>query len=264
VNEEERFAEVLSETAALLRALWAVGLTDVILIGAQVVALEQRARNLPLFELTTGNGTRINRGFSFEPDLVIDCEEPNRLEELPVTLRQCGFERTQRPGRPSTWSKKMSDFTMDVDLFTTADLEAADLPTPMTRLRGAPRIRTVEMTLEDGAPIKIPDSYTFLSLKLDAKLRIRPGKTKDSLDMYAFVHVVGPEKVNESLVAIGIDGERVRRELRGLFERPDSPGVKDILNATTIGMEEFERQLIARAVVDTFETIIGGATEFTR
>jgi hypothetical protein len=135
MTDHERFEVVLHELAELMLGLYMVGLSDdVVLIGAQVVALEQRRRNQPEFELELANGVRLTRGFSFEPDLVFDTENLHRLEDLPTVLRHNGFERARVGGKPSRWSKFVGEVAidLDLDLFTTSDAEEGQLPTPMT------------------------------------------------------------------------------------------------------------------------------------
>jgi len=243
-----------------MRELYTVGLSDdTVLIGAQVVALEQRGRDAQPFQLSLPGGLEIVRAFSLEPDLVFDTEDLDRLERLPDALRRCGFERGQKLGRPSSWSKTLDEgFVIQIDLFFTADCEEGALPTPMTRLRGAPSLRVHNVRLDDQSSIKVPDAYTYLSLKLEAKLRLRPEHHKDSLDLFAYTQVVGAPKINESLRQAGADGERVRKELRGLFEREDSVGVQDVLEAAGSAMAIEERALLARAVLDAFDPILQG------
>jgi hypothetical protein len=258
VTDLERFDRVLAELGAIMRELFIRGLADdVVLIGAQVVALEQRSRDAPPFQLSLPGGLEIVRSFSLEPDLVIDTDDLNRLERLPEALRACGFERGQRLGRPSSWSKTLEDvFVVQLDLFSTADCEESLLPTPMTRLRGTPSLRVHTIDLDGQSSIKVPDACAYLSLKLEAKLRIRPEHIKDSLDLFSYVQVVGAPKVNATLQRAGGDGERVRRELRGLFERGDSPGVQDVLEAVGAEMATDERALLTRAILDAFEPIL--------
>jgi hypothetical protein len=258
VTDLERFDRVLAELRAVMQALYTRGLADdVVLIGAQVVALEQRSRNAPPFQLSLPGGLRIARAFSLEPDLVLDTDELGRLEGLPEALRACGFERGQSLGKPSTWSKKLEDGSeVQIDLFSTASCEEDLLPTPMTRLRGAPSLRVHAIQLDGQWSIKVPDAHAYLSLKLEAKLRIRPEHTKDSLDLFSYAQVVGAPTINAALRRAGDDGARVRRELRGLFEREDSPGVQDVLAAAGAEMRDDERALLTRAILDAFEPVL--------
>jgi hypothetical protein len=258
VTDLERFDQVLAELGTIMKELYVIGLSDdVVLIGAQVVALEQRSRNAPPFRLSLPGGLEIVRSFSLEPDLVIDTEDLDRLDLLPDALRRCGFERGKRPGRPSSWSKTLDDgFVIEIDLFFTADCGEDVLPTPMTRLRGAPSLRVHKIDLDDRLSINVPDAHAYLSLKLEAKLRIRPEHTKDSLDLFSYVQVVGALKINAALQRAGADGERVRQDLRGLFEREDSPGVKDVLEAVGSELAPEERALLARAILDAFAPIL--------
>lgn len=260
MTDLERFEAVLAELRALMRELYTVGLSDdVILIGAQVVALEQRSRDAPPFQLSLPGGLEIVRAFSLEPDLVIDTEDLDRLERLPEALRRCGFERGQQLGKPSSWSKTRDEgFVIQVDLFFTASCEEGALPTPMTRLRGAPSLRVHNIRLDDQSSIKVPDAHAYLSLKLEAKLRLRPEHNKDSLDLFSYAQVVGAPTIQAALRRAGADGERVRQELRGLFEREDSPGVQDVLEAAGSAMAPEERALLARAVLDVFDPILQG------
>ncbi|MBI3182157.1 MAG: hypothetical protein HYZ28_08425 [Myxococcales bacterium] len=257
MTDSERFQVVLRELGELMLELFAVGLADdVVLIGAQVVALEQRSRNEPEFQLDLPAGPRVLRPFSLEPDIVLDTEDLARLEDLPGALRRKGFERSLTPGKPSRWTKRVGDFAMEIDLFTTADCDEAALPTPMTRLRGAPRLPLRQLSLDGTNTIRVPNAYAFMSLKLEAKLRIRPQHTKDSLDLFAYARVVGAESINEALDAEGDEGARVRRELRQLFATVDSDGVRDVVTAAGETMGPDEKALLARGVVDAFEPIV--------
>jgi hypothetical protein len=256
MTDLERFEVVIAELRALLQELYAIGLSDdAVLIGAQVVALEQRTRNVPIFQLPLPSGIAVTRAFSFEPDLVIDAEEPHRLEGLPEALRRRGFERSRTPGKPSRWSKRAGDSLIELDLFCTTDCDEDLLPTPMTRLRGVPRLRLHTIQLDDTWSIKVPDAYSYLSLKLEAKLRLRPGNTKDSLDLFIYAQVVGAPEINAALERVGGDGERVRSELRQLFGQEDSAGVQDVLAAAGQSMNPEERALLVRAVMDAFESV---------
>ncbi len=227
MTDHEHFQVVLSELGNLVVALKAHGFVDeVVLIGAQVVALEQGTRAEELFELTTAHGTRLTRGFSFEPDLVLDTDDEQKLDAYPAAFAQCGFKRVHQAGRPATWSKRVADVTVDIDLFSTASDDSR--PSGMPSLRGVKGRRCHELKLPDNVSILVPDAITFLSMKLEAKLRIRPEKTKDSFDMLAYVLAVGPESVREQLKT---NKGNVGQELRGLFGVPTAAGVLDVVNA---------------------------------
>lgn len=175
MTEIQRFELVLEELHQLLRELYKVGLDEhAVLIGAQVVALEQRSRDAQAFQVALPSGIEIRRGFSLEPDLVIDTDDLDRLEALPQALRARGFERSRTPGRPSRWTKTSGAVLIELDLFTTADCDESQLPTPMTRLRGAPQLRLREVRLTDQSRIKVPDAHAYLSLKLEAWWGWRP------------------------------------------------------------------------------------------
>lgn len=97
MTDEEHFRRVLTEIVTLIEALFRFGLYDsTVLIGAQVVALEQRARGKPVFEITLPTGPKLLRPFSMEPDLVFDTEDLQKLEILPEAMRAAGFERVLR------------------------------------------------------------------------------------------------------------------------------------------------------------------------
>lgn len=255
MTDQERFDRVLLELGDLLVALRAIGLgDDAVLIGAQVVAIEQLARKQTPFLFQTAHGLEISRGFSFEPDLVIDSENEQALEQLPEVLKQQGFERT---GRSATWAKRLDDgFTLELDLFRTA--EDIHPPTVMTLVKGAPRFQ-VRVVRVSGTDFRLPRPYTWLSMKLEAKLRLRPEHTKDSLDLYAYAEVVGADEINQSLAQAGPDGARVRRELHLLFGEVTAPGVRDVLDAAAAHASAEERALLAQGIVDAFARITKSA-----
>lgn len=247
MTDEERFAVVLDELGGVVVELRSIGLNeDVVLIGAQVVALEQQQRSAKLFELQTAHGLRLNRAFSFEPDLAIDSDDEAKLAEIPDALRRRGFKRQFRAGRPATWSKTVGEVTVEIDLFTTAP-EAAHT---LVALRGAPRLRSRAITLPDGTSIRLPDAASFLSMKIEAKQKIRPEKTKDSFDLYAYVTTIGAEEISRQLTP------RLRESLFELFGDVAAPGVRDVVEAGLPYGTEDERALLARSVVDLFETAL--------
>lgn len=256
MTETEHFDLVLKEIESLMVALGRVGLGEsVVLVGAQVVALEQRARNQAPFELELPTGLRLTRGFSFEPDFVFDTEEDNLLDRIPDAMRAAGFVRVLQAGKPARWSKKVGEITVDVDLFGIGPEADSFHSVSLPQLRGAPRLPLKEIRLSETWNIKVPDPYAYLSLKLEAKLRIRPAETKDSVDIFAYAHVVGPEEINRSLDKRDKEGARVRSELRELFGAETAQGVLDVVSGLGSTLESAERALLVRAVLDTFESI---------
>nr|WP_254627838.1 hypothetical protein [Myxococcus sp. CA040A] len=227
----------------------------VMLIGGQVLALESRLRGgTGVIFVETDTGVGVDRGFSFEPDLLFDMDGSEFMaERLPEVLHQRGFKRV----RDFRWSKVMpSGQDMDLDLFAPDDVEVSELPTRMTPLpdsRVALR-RSQRVSLRVGGKslaILLPDAAGFLSMKERAKREQRPEKTKDCFDMFVYVKLVGTEAVRASLQAAGEDGRALRDRLLTLFWNAHSKGVQDVLTYAA-SHEDEERALLAQAVVDLF------------
>lgn len=255
MTDTERFEIIIGALGELVIALGSIGLyeKDIVLIGAQVVALEQRARKLELFEVRTPHDIALTRGFSMEPDLVFDTDDEQKMEQLFEVTRQQGFVRSFLPGRPARYVKTVRGVKVEVDFFTTSIEEPS--PGGLPRLRGAGRLRTHSVALLHNQTISVPDACSYLSMKLEAKLRIRPAHQKDSFDMYLYVRTMGEQAVIKSLDNTGPDGARVRRELQELFGSLDGRGVRDVVAAGLPQANPAEKELLLRHVVETFEPI---------
>lgn len=253
MNDEERFQLVLTELRQLLIELETAGLREhVVLIGGQVVALRSLADGgNGTIRISTNTGIVVDRGFSFEPDLLFDVDAASdHLESLTEILRRCGFGRTSRSHR---WEKKTGTIPIELDLFVPPDTDAASLPTTMTEVPGGDvaiaRAEFVTVPTEKGPlHIAIPDAVGFLRMKLDAKLRLRPKQTRDCFDIFAYVSLVGVDVVRKALDQSARDAAQIRSELLQLFGEVNSAGVRDVVASSTL--EHDESELLARAVVE--------------
>jgi hypothetical protein len=254
VTEQQRFEEVLRELGELLLALGDLS-SRTVLIGGQVLALESRLRGgSGVIAVETDAGPVVDRGFSFEPDLLFDMDGGEFMDErLPQVLQARGYKRIHRQHR---WSKELVGGPMHLDLFAPAHAEPAELPTPMTLvpdarvvLRGAHR---VELTIGD-TPLRIalPNAAGFLAMKVRAKQDQRPNETKDSFDIFAYVKLVGPVEVLASLAQAGAEGRMIRARLVDLFRDTSAPGVQDVVEYAS-SLEAQEQELLAQAAVDLF------------
>ena len=253
MTEEERFEEILGELSELLLDLGDLS-SCVLLIGGQVLALQSLQQGgTGVISIQTDTGTVVERGFSFEPDLLFDMDGTEFMaERLPEVLKERGYTRT----REFRWSKALPGGRMDIDLFAPTDIEATALPTPMTPLKDARlalrRKQPVTLTV-GGKPLRIllPDAAGFLAMKERAKREQRPEKTKDSFDMFAYVKLVGPAAVRASLQQAGEEGRALRGRLLALFWNAAAPGVQDVI-AYAASLDPEEQQLLAQAAVDLF------------
>jgi len=150
MTDRERFEIILEELGALLSALgWSC---DVVLIGAQALSAEQVAAGEDsLLQVETDTGQRLVRGYSFDPDLLIDPADPAespRWDEIPEVLRSCGY---QRGGRDFQWEKQVGDVYVRLDLFRPQGPPAP--ATPMTELPRGNRVlaRALELRFRIGA-----------------------------------------------------------------------------------------------------------------
>jgi hypothetical protein len=252
MTEAERFAVVLDELGALLNRL--DGLCEVVLIGGQVLAVEQVAASQdPVPEVETATGQRVIRGYSFDPDLLIeslDPEESARWDELPHLLREAGY---RRGGRAFQWEKQVGEVYVRLDLFTP---EGGPLPpTEMTPLpRGEAVLkRAIALRLRLGTRevrIRTPSIVDFVLMKLDATRIRRPPNAKDAFDLYAYVRRKTPKIVGAALAREPERDEALAR-LHELFGTDDAPGVTDVL-AFAPTLAGIDRALVVRDVVRTF------------
>lgn len=253
MTDDERFEEILRELGALLLDLGDLS-TRAVLIGGQVLALESRQRGgTGVIAIKTDTGTEVDRGFSYEPDLLFDLDGTEFMaERLPQVLQQRGYRRT----REFRWSKELDGGEMHLDLFAPADVERSQLPTAMTPLPDARlalrRSQPVALTIGD-TPLRIllPDAVGFLAMKVRAKLEQRPAVHKDSFDIFAYVKLVGAKVVRDALEQAGQDGRVLRGKLLQLFWNASAPGVRDVM-AYASSLETAEKELLAQAAVDLF------------
>jgi hypothetical protein len=256
MTDAEKFEEVLCELGELLLDLGDLS-SKAVLIGGQVLALESLRRGGPgVIAIKTDTGTEVDRGFSFEPDLLFDLDGTEFMaERLPEVLKLRGYSRT----REFRWSRKLQGGEMHLDLFAPADVEQSQLPTPMTPLPDAPlavrRSQRVFLRVGDTPlSILLPDAVGFLAMKERAKREQRPTATKDCFDMFAYVKLIGPEAVKASLEQAGTEGSLLRDRLRNLFWNDTAPGVQDVMaNATSL--EQADKELLAQAAVDLFSEL---------
>jgi len=248
-----RFEAVLEELRRLINEFARIGV-EVILVGGQALAVEQReSGGSGVIMVQTGTGLSIERGFSFEPDLLIDVSRAEeRIDLLGSAMRNCGFDRI----RTSRWSKQSG--AVVVDIFIPDDAEYWEDPGATRLPKGAVALlkpRAVQLQLQGGnLVIHVPDPIGFLAMKLEAKKRLRPIMTKDSFDIYAYVSMKGIDTIASAILADSIDGPALRTGLAWLFGSEAAPGVQDVLTyADGYGSEE--RALLARAVVDLFQQL---------
>jgi len=248
-----RFEAVLEELRRLVNEFTRIGV-EVVLVGGQALAAEQReSGGSGVIMVRTETGLFIERGYSLEPDLLIDVSRAaQRVDAIGDVMRNCGFERI----RTARWSKSAG--TVAVDIFIPDDAEEWDDPGATRLPKGAVallRPRLVQIRLEGGnLEILVPDPVGFLAMKLEAKQRLRPDMKKDSFDMYAYVSMKGIDTIARAILADSHDGPALTGGLALLFRDEAAPGVRDVL-AYADGYDSAEKALLARAVVDLFQQL---------
>lgn len=248
-----RFEAVLEELRRLVNEFARIGV-EVVLVGGQALAAEQwESGGSGVIMVRTETGLLIERGYSLEPDLLIDVSRlAERVDAIGDVMRNCGFERA----RTARWSKSAG--TVAVDIFIPEDAEAWDDPGATRLPKGAVALlkpRLVQLRLQGGTlEILVPDPVGFLAMKLEAKQRLRPAMTKDSFDMYAYVSMKGIDTIAKAILADSHDGPALTTGLASLFGDEAAPGVRDVL-AYADGYDSAEQALIARAVVDLFQQL---------
>lgn len=252
-EEQQQFEAILKELGELMLDLGDLS-QRIVLIGGQALALQAQAqRGTGLIAVETETGEVVERGYTFEPDLLIDLEGAEfTAERLPDILQQRGYQRH----RDFRWSKPLGTTIVFIDLFAPPELEPEALPTSMTRLPDArlvlKRAQHIELTVGDTRlRIAIPDAVGFLTMKVRAKLEQRPKESKDSFDIFTYVKLVGPQKVSESLQNAGPEGQELRQKLLALFWNDLSPGVLDVV-AYASTLEPEQKELLVQSVVDLF------------
>ena len=108
-GDAARFEAVLDELRRVLIELQGIGV-GAVLIGGQVLALESRAvGGSGTIQVRTTTGVQIDRGYSMEPDLILDVDDvAQRADAIPDVLRRCGFGRSRAvrsDGRRPGWSQ---------------------------------------------------------------------------------------------------------------------------------------------------------------
>lgn len=252
MTDEEQFLRAVVELQSLFSKLYGHEV-HAVLIGGQVLALEllSQGRSGEL-AVETRTGIKVSRGFTLEADLLFDLDGLPNADDLPLRLREAGFER----GRDFRWDKTAGDFTFSVDLFRSEDA-AAEPPCGMTKAADGGFALNYSHPLEvnvDGRPlrIRVPDGAAFILMKLAA--RRRRTAPKDAFDLYAYVHHMGGDTLRADLNRPELAG--FREELRGLFGARTAAGVRDVLSYAQLQGEEAE--LLAQAVVDEFESLLRG------
>lgn len=260
MTDEERFEAVLHELGCLLSQLGDLS-GRAVLIGGQVLAVEALRRTGSAgLEVRTETDVVITRGFTFEPDVLFALEEDDfQSERLVEVLHARGYTRR----RSYRWERLLEirgqTVTVSLDLFAPPGVPPQSLPTAMTPLPDAEfvmtRVRRIEVNV-NGAPLglAIPDPAAFLAMKVRAKVEQRPTQAKDSFDIYAYVNLLGPRVVLESLAQAGEVGRNLRRSLSTLFHYRDSPGVDDVVQFAP-GLSKEEEMLLRQGVVDLFSEL---------
>lgn len=248
-----RFEVVLGELRQIVKEFTRIGV-DVVLVGGQALAAEQReSGGSGVIMVRTETGLLIERGYSLEPDLLIDVSRAaGRVDAIGDVMRNCDFKRV----KTARWSKSAG--TVVVDIFIPEDTEEWDDPGATRLPKGAvallkPRLARIHLQGGD-LEILVPDPIGFLAMKLEAKQRLRPNMTKDSFDMYAYVSLKGIDTIAKAILADSHDGPALTTGLASLFGDEAAPGVQDVLTYAD-GFDSEERALLARAVVDTFQQL---------
>lgn len=256
IDEAAQFEIVLDELRGVLIDFTTIGVSAM-LVGGQVLAVESKAAGGDgVIEVRTPTDVAVQRGFSMEPDLLIDVDEAaSRVDAIVDILKERRFKRI----KTYRWAKQVPTGEVLLDLFMPPDADEANNPAGFTRLPMGDiallRPRTIQVHLKSGIlDVAVPDVVGFLAMKLEAKLKLRPTESKDSFDIYAYVAMKGIEVVNSGLKRDASEGPRIIARLRPLFGDIDAPGVIDVL-AYAGSLGDHERALLSRAVVDLFEAV---------
>ena len=253
MNDEERFEQVLEELASLIRDLGDLAFS-LVLIGGQVLALESKAGGGDgRIRVTTATGINLDRGFSFESDLLFDVDAMgSHADRLTEILRARGYRRT----REFKWRRDVDGgHGFEIDLFVPEGSDLSYVPTGMTTVTGAERAAVrherLRIELRSGRTLElnIPDPVGFLATKIAAI--VHRDEPKDAFDVFCCVHRHTPTALREQLRAAGHEGSILQERLRNLFGTPDARGVRDVLNYAA-STDEAVSELLTRAVVDLF------------
>lgn len=264
MSDQALFEAVLAELAVVRNRL--DYLNDAVLIGGQVLAVEQMAAGAQaVFQVETDTGQRIQRPFSMEPDLLVDppaFEESALWDQLPETLKECGFHMT---GRTFRWAKNLNGGTMELDLFMPEG--HADPVVNMTPLKDGLRIlgRAHEVVVPvQGRElrIKLPHPADFIRMKLDNlerpdAVRREEHKGKDALDIYGYIHLKTPEVIAAAFK--DPRDEEALTLLRRHFGSEQAPGVLRVLKMVP-GFSGDEAAMVAKHLVRTVAAVLRGRT----
>jgi len=256
-DEAARFEVVLDELRVIMVELRRIGV-HAVLVGGQVLAVERRENGgTGVVEVRTPTDVAVNRGFSLEPDLLIDADQAGeRVHALGDALRNCNFKRVNT----ARWYKKTHAGDVFLDIFIPAEADPMNDPGAVRLPQGEAALlkpRNVKLQLKNGIlEIDVPDPVGFLAMKLEAKLRLRPTETKDSFDIYAYVAMKGAQLVAKAIQDDHFLGADLKAKLQQLFGDINAPGVTDVLTFAG-GLAAEERDLLARAAVDLFAEITG-------
>ena len=231
IDEAAQFEIVLDELRGVLIDFTTIGVSAM-LVGGQVLAVESKAAGGDgVIEVRTPTDVAVQRGFSMEPDLLIDVDEAaSRVDAIVDILKERRFKRI----KTYRWAKQVPTGEVLLDLFMPPDADEANNPAGFTRLPMGDiallRPRMIQVHLKSGIlDVAVPDVVGFLAMKLEAKLKLRPTESKDSFDIYAYVAMKGIEVVNSGLKRDASEGPRIIARLRPLFDDIDAPGVNDVL-----------------------------------
>jgi hypothetical protein len=145
--------------------------------------------------LKTGTGIEVDRGFSYEPDLLFELEgDEFTAERLPEVLKARDYQRF----RDYRWSKPLSSgVMMDLDVFSMPGVAQDELPVPMTVLPDAQLAlkhkRTIEIKVGNlPLSLAVPDAAGFLAMKVRAKLEHRPKSSPGVRDVLEYASSLEP------------------------------------------------------------------------
>ena len=257
MTEEEQFEAVLEELRALLLAFGDLA-SHVVLIGGQVLALyDRQAGGRGNTKLETETGVVVERGFSYEPDLVVDVDNAGHGVDLLFDVLR---ERHYQPVRGFRWAKALaSGQEVHLDFFVPGDAEAP--PAGFTKLAGSDlalaKTERVTIALHGGTlDVAVPDAAGFIASKIAARplRREERNKHKDLFDVWGYVMLRGVSVVADSFTRSHARDSLID-ELRTLFSDAEADGPKDVV--AFVGFDDDEtKALLAQAVVDTIQRLI--------
>ena len=256
MNEEEQFDAVLEELRALLLAFGDLA-SHVVLIGGQVLALyDRQAGGRGNTKLETETGVAVERGFSYEPDLVVDVDSAGHGVDLLFDVLR---ERHYAPVRGFRWAKTLaSGQEVHLDFFVPGDAEAP--PAGFTKLAGSDlalaKTERVTIAVHGGTlDVAVPDAAGFIASKIAARplRREESNKHKDLFDVWGYVMLRGVSVVADSF-ARSPARDSLIEDMRALFRSAEADGPKDVV--AFVGVDDETKALLAQAVVDTIQRLI--------